>query len=70
MDIEFTDHVKNRIKKRKIKEEEVINAINNPDKDYKFEGKYYAQKDLGRGKIEIVYEKDKYIKVITIYYII
>jgi len=69
MNIEFTDHVKNRIRKRKIKEGEIINAINNPDKNYKLGGKYYTQKDLGRGKIEIIYEKDKYIKVITVYWI-
>ncbi|MBS3074984.1 DUF4258 domain-containing protein [Candidatus Pacearchaeota archaeon] len=69
IDIEFTDHIKNRLKKRKIKDEEIINAINNPDKSYKLEGKYYVQKDLGRGKIEIIYEKDKYIKLITVYWI-
>ena len=32
-------------------------------------GNYYAQKNIGRANIEVVYEKDKYIKVITIYYI-
>jgi len=69
MDIVFTDHAKNRIKKRKIKEEEIIKAINNPDKMYKSEGKYYIQKDIGRGKIEIVYQKDKYINIVTVYWI-
>ncbi len=69
MDIEFTDHVKNRLKKRKIKEEEIINAINNPDKIYRLEGKYFVQKDLNRGKIEIIYQKDKYITVITVSWI-
>ena len=69
MDIVFTDHAKNRIKKRKIKEQEVIDAINNPEKIYQDEGKYYVQKDLSRGKIEIVYQKDKYINIITVYWI-
>ena len=32
MDIIFTLHVKNRIKKRKIRDEEIFDAINNPDK--------------------------------------
>ncbi len=69
MEIEFTEHAKDRLKKRKIKKEEIIQAINNPDKIKKEEGKYYVQKDIGRGKIEIVYNKDKYIKIITLYWI-
>jgi len=69
MKIEFTDHIRNRLKKRKIKEKEIIDAINNPDNEYKSEGKFYAQKDLGRGKIEVVYQRDKYIKLITVYWI-
>ncbi|GAI57912.1 unnamed protein product [marine sediment metagenome] len=35
-------------KTRKIKKEEMIEAINNPDKIKKEEGKYYIQKDIGR----------------------
>ena len=69
MEIEFTYHIKSRLKKRKIKESEIIETINNPDKEYKLEGKFYVQKNLGRGKIEVVYKKDKYIKVITVYWI-
>jgi len=69
MDIVLTDHAKKRIKKRKISIDEVIDAIENPDKVIKFEGKFYAQKDIKRGKIEIIYEKDKYINVITVYWI-
>ena len=69
MDIVFTDHAKNRIKKRKISEEEVINAIKNPDKIEEIYGKYYVQKNIGKGKIEVVYEKDKYINVVTVYYL-
>ena len=69
MEIIFTEHVKDRIKKRKITEDEIINTINYPEKTSKREGKYYAQKDIGRGKIDVVYEKDKYIKIITVYWI-
>ncbi len=69
MGIEFTIHAKDRLKKRKIKEKEVIEAINNPNKIKKEEGKYYIQKDIERGKIEIVYKKNKYIKIITLYWI-
>lgn len=69
MKIIFTEHVKDRINKRKITEEEIINTIKYPEKTYKREGKYYAKKDIGRGKIEVVYERDKYIKIITVYWI-
>ncbi len=69
MEIEFTLHAKEQIKERNLKIDEIINAIKNPDKvDYEY-GKYYSQKDVGRGVIEIIYEKDKYIKVITIYWL-
>ena len=68
MEIVFTEHAKDRIKKRKITEDEVINAIKYPNKIEKKKGKYYAQKNIDRAVIEVVYEKDKYIKVITIYY--
>jgi hypothetical protein len=69
MEIVFTLHVKERIKKRKITEEEIIYAVKSPDKLNKKYGKYYAQKDIGRAKIEVVYEKDKTINIVTVYYI-
>ena len=69
MKIIFTEHAKGRMKKRNITEEEIINAIKNANKTLKIGGKFYAQKDIGRTKIEVVYEKDKYINVITVCYI-
>ncbi len=69
MEIIFTQHAKDRMFKRKITKEEIINAIKYPEKTLKRQGKYYAQKNIGRANIEVVYEKDKYIKIITIYYI-
>jgi hypothetical protein len=69
MEILFTKHVLFRMKKRKITEDEVINAIKYPEKTSKNEGKFYIQKNIDRANIEVVYEKDKYIKVITVYYI-
>jgi hypothetical protein len=69
MKIIFTKHAKERMKKRVITEDEIIQTIKNPDKTKKQGGNYYAQKNIGRANIEVVYEKDKYIKVITIYYI-
>ena len=69
MEIIFTEHAKERLKKRKITEEEVKEAIKYPNKILKRKGKCYVQKNIGRAKIEVVYEKGKYIKIITIYYI-
>jgi hypothetical protein len=66
----FTDHSKYRIRKRDLTEEEIIESINHADKILKKHSKYYAQKNIGRGTIEIVYEKtESYIKVITVYWI-
>lgn len=69
MEIVFTEHVRFRLKKRGITEDEVINTVKYPERTYKEEEEYYAQKDIGRGKIEVVYEKEKYIKIITVYWI-
>ena len=69
MDIIFTEHAEYRIKKRKITKDEIINVIKYPEKTKKIGGEYYVQKNIGRGKVEVVYEKDKYIKVVTVYWI-
>ncbi|RLG16342.1 hypothetical protein DRN69_01050 [Candidatus Pacearchaeota archaeon] len=69
MNIVFTEHAKERIKRRKITEDEIINTIKYPEKLDKNKQKYYAQKNIGRGRIEVVYEKDKYIKIITVYWV-
>ena len=69
MKVIFTEHIKDRIKRRKLTEDEILNTIKYPEKIDKREVKYYAKKNIGRGKIEVVYEKDKYIKIITVYWI-
>jgi len=69
MEIIFTKHALLRMKKRKLTKDEIINSIKHPENTSKKEGKFYIQKNIDRANIEIVYEKDKYIKVITAYYI-
>jgi len=69
MEVRFTKHIKDRMKRRQISEEEIIRAIKNSNKTSKIGKKFYAQKDIGRAKIEVVYEKDKYINIVTAYYI-
>jgi len=56
-EIEFTRHAEFRIIKRKILKQEVLGAIRQPDKILKKYDKYYFQKSLNRGKIEVVCEK-------------
>jgi len=69
MEIIFTKHALLRMKKRKITKDEIINSIKHPENTSKKENKFYVQKNIDRANIEIIYEKDKYIKVITVYYI-
>ncbi|HLC87221.1 MAG TPA: hypothetical protein VJH65_03025 [Candidatus Nanoarchaeia archaeon] len=46
------------MKKRNLSEEEITHSIKNPDRTHKEEGKYYVQKNIGRAKIEVVFEKE------------
>lgn len=66
MKIIFTLHAKDRIKKRgvskEVSKEDIIEAVKFPKKTEKKHGKYYAQKDLPNGIIEIVYEKENLYK--------
>ena len=70
MDIIFTLHAKRQIRKRNLTEQEIVESIRYADKTIKKHEKYYAQKNIGRGFIEIVYEKiENNIKVITVYWL-
>jgi len=67
MNIQFTRHAREQMKERGISEDEVINTIKYPEKTDKIHNKYYVQKKTIQGKIEVVYVREKYIKVITVY---
>lgn len=70
MKVTFTLHALQRLEKRKLLKEEIIEAIHYADKVIKEHEKYYFQKHLERGNIEIVCEKtERDIKVITIYWL-
>ena len=70
MEIMFTHHAESRLSKRRLLQEEVIDAIHFPDKTLKKHGKYYYQKNLSRGIIEVVCEKtEKGLNVITLYWV-
>ncbi|HLC20093.1 MAG TPA: DUF4258 domain-containing protein [Candidatus Nanoarchaeia archaeon] len=70
MNIVFSFHAEYRMKKRKFLREEIIDAIKNPDKTTKKYEKYYYQKKISRGTVEVVCEKtEKSLKVITLYWL-
>lgn len=70
MKIVFSIHLKERLELRKILEEEVIEAIRFPFHTRKIYGKYFYQKKLQRGMIEVCCEvTESDIKVITVYWI-
>ena len=70
MEIAFTQHAAERLITRKISMEEVTLAIRCPDLTIKKYGKYFFQKKLDKGKIEICCEKtENIINVITVYWV-
>ena len=70
MEFIFTAHAEYRIERRKLTKEEILEAIRYPSKTLKKHEKYYAQKNIRRGTIEVVYKKtEKYIKIITVYWL-
>ena len=67
MHVEFTKHAKEQMKERNISEDEVISTIKYAEKTGKIDDVYYARKNIGRAIIEVVYIRQNYIKVITVY---
>lgn len=67
MNIVFTKHAKEQMNERSISEDEVINTIKYPEITQKIEDVYYARKKIIQGTIEVVYIRENYIKVITVY---
>lgn len=85
MKIVFPHHAEKRIKKRGVLKQEVIDAVNYPNKNFRKHDNYYFQKRLGRGTIEVVCDKtemkkilklnhklrkkEKILKIITVYWV-
>ncbi len=67
MHIDFTKHAREQMKERNISEEEVIETVKTAKKTQKIDDVYYARKNIGRATIEVVYVRENYIKVITVY---
>jgi len=70
MRILFTHHAQERLKQRGIAKEEVIDAVKHPDFIIRKYNKYFLQKKLERGMIEVCCEKtEKNINIITVYWV-
>lgn len=69
MEIIFTNHCLERMVFRKITRQEVLLAIFFPDKILKKNSKYFVRKNIQRAIIEVVFEREKYINIITVYYL-
>lgn len=69
MEIRYTLHAGEQIKERKILKVWIEEAIKYPDETRSIGHKYYVVKKLDGKTIKIVYVKEKYIKVITSFFI-
>ncbi|HLC31106.1 MAG TPA: DUF4258 domain-containing protein [Candidatus Nanoarchaeia archaeon] len=67
MRIVFTTHAITQMKERGISEDEIIQTIMYPETTLKIDTVYYVQKKILQGTIEVVYIRENYIKVITVY---
>ena len=69
MNIIYTLHAREQIKERKILKVWVEEIIKSPDYKNIQGQKYYVSKKLNRITLKVVYAKEKYMKVITSYFI-
>lgn len=69
MKIVYTNHAEFKLRKLKVPKIWVEETLRNPDLLIPEWSKHYALKKLNGLKLKIVYEKAKYIKIITLYFI-
>ncbi len=70
MDIIYTIHAEEQIQERKIERVWVEETIKGPDyTKRKKPNKYIVKKKLNGKSIEVVYVKERYIKVVTVYWL-
>jgi len=65
----YTEHAEKRLKKRNILKIWIEEAITSPDLINRDKNKYYIIKKLNGKTIKVIYLKEKYIKVITSFFI-
>ncbi|MBI4980527.1 DUF4258 domain-containing protein [Candidatus Woesearchaeota archaeon] len=69
MEIIYTIHARQQIKERKVEQIWVDETIKSPDITQQNGYKYYAVKKLNGKTLKVVFVREKYIKVITAYFI-
>lgn len=69
MEIIYTIHAQQQIKERKVQQIWVDETIKSPDITRRNGYKYYAVKKLNGKTLKVVFVREKYIKVITAYFI-
>ncbi|MBI2580181.1 DUF4258 domain-containing protein [Candidatus Woesearchaeota archaeon] len=69
MELQYTAHCEEQIAERKLEKVWVEETIRYPDKTERTGKKYYVTKKLNGGTLRVVYIKEKYIKVITAYWL-
>ena len=69
MRIIYTDHAENQIVERKIVKEWVNEVIKTPETVRIIGCKYIVSRKLNSHILEVVYVKEKYINVVTCYFI-
>lgn len=69
MIIVFTYHARTRFRRRKVESVWVEETIKFPDITEKKGHKFHAIKKLNGKTLKVIYVRDNYIKVLTLYYI-
>jgi len=70
MQFAFTNHALERMRFRRIEQNDVLDALRFPDIIQKKEYKYLYRKRVSAGIIEIVCEKtENHLKIITVYWV-
>jgi len=68
MQIIYSNHAEEQIEIRKILKVWVEESIKSPDRtEREGQNKYVARKKLNGRSIEVVYIREKYIKIVTVY---
>ena len=69
MDIKYTLHAEEQVNDRKIEKVWIEETIRHQHKTERDGNKYYVVRKLNGRTLKVIYVKEKYIKVITIFFI-
>ncbi len=69
MEIVYTNHAEYQIGERKVDKTWIEETIKRPDETKRNGNKHYVVKKINGKTLKVVYVKESYIKIITIYWI-